>query len=177
VTAGFSLGSFTSWPWPDRCSVSSSRPSNRACGSPAHGLPTPFTAGIRLLPPGLVGPGCHNGSVQTHRPARAPQDVSAQDLVPQRMNRCPGSALAVRYSVCCRARTLSNGTLSATALPLSAGLAEMALTGHLHSHPHASTKQWPFPHRRLCCPLGSISTMATSDAHPAGFHFPAPHRL
>jgi hypothetical protein len=58
--------------------------------------------------------------------------------------------LAVRYSVCCRARTSSSGTLSATTAPLSAGLAETALTGHLHSHPHASTKQWPFPHRRLC---------------------------
>jgi hypothetical protein len=29
------------------CPVSSPRPSNRACGSPAHGLPTPFTAGIQ----------------------------------------------------------------------------------------------------------------------------------
>jgi hypothetical protein len=27
--------------------VSSPRPSNRACGSPAHGLPTFFTAGVR----------------------------------------------------------------------------------------------------------------------------------
>ena len=26
--------------------------SNRACGSPAHGSPTPFTAGIRPFPPG-----------------------------------------------------------------------------------------------------------------------------
>ena len=30
-----------------RCLVSSSRPSNRACGSPAHGLPTFFTEGIQ----------------------------------------------------------------------------------------------------------------------------------
>ena len=42
-------------------SVSSSRPANRACGSPAHGLPTSFTAGIRrqsatdpLLPSPIV---------------------------------------------------------------------------------------------------------------------------
>src|SRR4029453_7152859 len=34
-----------------RCSVSNSRPSNRACGSPAHGSPTSFTAGIRSVPP------------------------------------------------------------------------------------------------------------------------------
>ena len=32
-------------------SVSSPRPSNRACGSPAHGLPTFFTGGIRLSRP------------------------------------------------------------------------------------------------------------------------------
>jgi hypothetical protein len=61
--------------------------SNRACGSPAHGLPTPFTAGIRFLPPGLVGPGCDHGSV------RAPRDVSAQDLVPQRMKPSSGISL------------------------------------------------------------------------------------
>src|SRR5262245_15663743 len=38
--------------------------SNRACGSPAHGSPTSFTAGIRSFPPGLVGPGCDNDSVK-----------------------------------------------------------------------------------------------------------------
>src|ERR1700758_4020559 len=43
--------------------------SNRACGSPAHGLPTSFTAGIRSLPPGLVGPGCDDGSVEVEQPA------------------------------------------------------------------------------------------------------------
>src|SRR5260370_14797554 len=31
--------------------------SNRACGSPAPGSPTPFTGGMRFLPPGLVSPG------------------------------------------------------------------------------------------------------------------------
>ena len=38
--------------------------SNRACGSPAHGSPTPFTAGIRLLPPGLPRPGRDSDSIQ-----------------------------------------------------------------------------------------------------------------
>jgi hypothetical protein len=38
--------------------------SNRACGSPGHGSPTSFTAGIRSFPPGPVGPGCDNGSVK-----------------------------------------------------------------------------------------------------------------
>ena len=38
-------------------SVSSPSPSNRACGSPAHGSPTSFTTGIRFLPPVPVGSG------------------------------------------------------------------------------------------------------------------------
>ena len=50
--------------------VSSRRPSNRACGSPAHGSPTSFTAGIRLSPPGPVGPGRDDGSVEADQ-ARA----------------------------------------------------------------------------------------------------------
>ena len=37
---------------------------------------------------------------------------------------------------------------------------------------NASTKQRPFPHRRLCCPLGSSSTTAASDAHPARHPLP-----
>ena len=51
------------------CLVSSSRPLNRACGSPAHGLPTPFTTGIRSFPPGLARPGCDNGSYQADQSA------------------------------------------------------------------------------------------------------------
>src|SRR3954447_2684415 len=33
-------------------------------------------------------------------------------------------------------------------------------------------KQRPFPHRRLCCPTGSSSTTAASDAPPARPSFP-----
>ena len=40
----------------------------RARGSPAHGSPTSFTAGIRLFPPGLVGPESDDGSVEGDRP-------------------------------------------------------------------------------------------------------------
>jgi len=36
--------------------------SNRACGSPAHGSPTPFTAGIRPSPPVPEGPGIDDDS-------------------------------------------------------------------------------------------------------------------
>jgi hypothetical protein len=44
----------------------------RACGSPAHGSPTFFTAGIRLAPPGPAGPGCDDSSSERDQaqPAR-----------------------------------------------------------------------------------------------------------
>ncbi len=43
--------------------------SNRACGSPAHGSPTFFTAGIRLSPsPGPVGPWRDDGSREADQP-------------------------------------------------------------------------------------------------------------
>src|SRR4029077_13657273 len=66
---GSGAGAVTRWR-----SVSSPRPSNRACGSPAHGSPTPFTGGVRFLPPGPVGPGCDDDAVeadQTQIVARA----------------------------------------------------------------------------------------------------------
>src|SRR6266704_5716801 len=55
----------------------------RACGSPAHGSPTPFTAGIRLPPPGPVRPGGDNdpnkagqtqpgGCANAHQPSAEP---------------------------------------------------------------------------------------------------------
>src|SRR5213079_1087338 len=60
--------------FPDGCALSRARgqvasapapaASNRACGSPAHGSPTPFTAGIRLVPPGLSRPGRDGDPVQ-----------------------------------------------------------------------------------------------------------------
>jgi hypothetical protein len=42
--------------------------SNRACGSLAHGSPTPFTAGIRLSPPVPEGPGVDDDSRQGDQP-------------------------------------------------------------------------------------------------------------
>src|SRR5271165_7504717 len=45
--------------------------SNRACGSPAHGSPTPFTGGIRLPPPVPEGPGGDDDSRQGDQPEPA----------------------------------------------------------------------------------------------------------
>jgi len=81
-------------------------------------------------------------------------------------NRRPGSALAARYSACCKARTAS----SSRSIP-GVGLAQTALTGHSLST-CTWTKQRPFPHRRLCCPPGSTGTTAASDAVPAGRPLP-----
>ena len=64
VAAGFPVGCATpvslarSAPFPVPAT------SNRACGSPAHGSPTSFTAGIRSFPPGLPGPGSDGDPVQ-----------------------------------------------------------------------------------------------------------------
>jgi hypothetical protein len=48
-------------------SVSSPRPSNRACGSPAHGSPTPFTDGVRPEPAGPMGPGCDDDAIEGNK--------------------------------------------------------------------------------------------------------------
>jgi hypothetical protein len=44
------LGRVGDWRGSAERPVSSPRPSNRACGSPAHGLPTFFTVGVRPFP-------------------------------------------------------------------------------------------------------------------------------
>src|SRR2546423_4651337 len=80
------------------CSVSSSRPSNRACGSPAHGLPTSFTAGIRLVPPGLADPGLHDDSIEADqtelrrvgRHQHPPAEGAAAPVAPADELRDPG---------------------------------------------------------------------------------------
>ena len=58
------------------------------------------------------------------------------------------------------------------ARPRSGGTSLTALTGPLPDRRCAPTKQRPFPHRRLCCPPGSTSTTAASDAHPASHPLP-----
>ncbi len=63
VAGRFPSSRSSSGPWSGR-SVSSSRPSNRACGSPAHGSPTSFTAGVRCHPPGPEGSGCGDGPIK-----------------------------------------------------------------------------------------------------------------
>src|SRR5216683_3959788 len=80
----------------------------------------------------------------------------------------PGSALAARYSACCKARTGSPDTED----PFAAGLAETALTGPPPDNTAHRRSSGPSHHRRLCCPPGSTGTTAASDAHPASSPFP-----
>ena len=71
MTARFPLMSFIAVALVDLCSVSSSRPSNRACGSPAHGLPTPFTAGIRFSRQGLSALGAITAPSRLSNPQKS----------------------------------------------------------------------------------------------------------
>ncbi|WP_163513263.1 hypothetical protein [Fodinicola acaciae] len=94
------------------CSVSSPRPSNRACGSPAHGSPTPFTAGIRRCPPVPEGSGCDNSSIKTDQPKVVTSLGTTWQL---------GNAPCPRCALDMRARTLlgdQNGVISSGLNPL-----------------------------------------------------------
>ena len=82
----------------------------------------------------------------------------------------PGSALAARYSACCKARTGSAGTPRPD--PEAAGLAMTALTGPLLGNTAHRRSSGPSHHRRFCCPAGSTGTTAASDAHPASNPLP-----
>ncbi len=80
----------------------------------------------------------------------------------------PGSALAARYSACCKARTGS----PATGDPLRGGTStDGTHRALLHNTAHRRSSG-PSPHRRLCCPPGSTGTTAASDAHPASTPLP-----
>src|SRR6185312_11940900 len=82
-------------------------------------------------------------------------------------NRRPGSALAARYSACCKARTGS----PATGDPCAAGLALTALTGPLQTTLRTDeAAALPSPQVVLSC--GSTGTTAASDAHPASHPLP-----
>ena len=79
----------------------------------------------------------------------------------------PGSALAARYSACCKARTGSR-----PADPLAAGLAETALTGPLLTDTAHRRSSGPSHHRRLCCPAAqSVLRPPPTPTRPA-IHFP-----
>jgi hypothetical protein len=82
----------------------------------------------------------------------------------------PGSALAARYSACCKARTGSAGTPRPD--PDAAGLALTALTGPLLGNTAHRRSSGPSPHRRLCCPAAQpVLRPPPTPTRPA-IHFP-----
>ena len=89
------------------------------------------------------------------------------DLVPQRMKPSPGIGLGRPVQ-----RMLQGTNRIRRNRPHSGGTSHNGTHRAPPSQQYASTKQRPFPHRRLCCPLGSSSTTAASDAHPARHPLP-----
>ena len=143
-------------------------PSVRAASSSSSRV-TPYSSTSARVVPSMPGAPSLRRTVDP----RTPQDVPAQDLVPQRVEPSPGIGLGRPVQ-----RMLQGTNLvQRRDVPTSAGLATSALTGPLHLQHYASTKQRPFPHRRLCCPLGSTGTTAASDALPARLPLPGYHRL
>src|SRR5579859_2252263 len=106
------------------------------------------------------------------RPTRAHARCSTslrQTLSYSAWNLRPGSALAARYSACCKARTGSAGTPRPD--PFAAGLALTALTGPLLTTLRTDeAAALPSPQVVLSC--GSTGTTAASDAHPASDPLP-----
>ena len=103
-----------------------------------------------------------------HRDPRAPQDVPAIDLVHERVESPSGIGLGRPVERMLQGTDRIPGTRG------SHGGGTSRDGTHRAPPPQrcASTKQRPFPHRRLCCPLGSTSTTAASDAHPASDPLP-----
>ena len=116
-------------------------------------------------------------AVAAHVDPRPLKDVSAIDLVRERVEPSPGNGLGrpvkrmlqgtdrIRNGLL-RGGTSHDGTHRATS----------------KNEQYASTKQRPFPHRRFCCPLGSrssltSSTTTASDAHPTRHPLPGVNRL
>src|SRR4051812_23025352 len=105
--------------------------------------------------------------IAAHRDPRALQNVSAVDLVPKRMKSTSGIGLGRPVE-----RVLQGSNRIGRSRSRSGGTSRNGTHRAPPSHHDASTKQRPFPHRRLCCPLGSIGTTAASDALPAGRPLP-----
>jgi hypothetical protein len=108
--------------------------------------------------------------VPAHRDPRAPQNIPAEDLVMQRVEPPPGIGLGRPV------KRMLQGTdrirRDNPGRPRSGGTSHDGTHRAPPDRRCAPTKQRPFPHRRLCCPPGSSSTTAASDAHPASHPLP-----
>src|SRR5215470_10603178 len=100
--------------------------------------------------------------VRAHRDPRAPQNVTAADLVIQRVEPSPGIGLGRPVQ-----RMLQGTDRIRRHRPLRGGTSRHGT----HRAPPDNTahrrSSGPSHHRRLCCPPGSTGTTAASDALPA----------
>ena len=113
--------------------------------------------------------------VTAHRDPRAPQDITAADLVIQRVEPTPGIGLGRPVQ-----RMLQGTDRIGRDTPARSLRGGTSTDGTHRAPPRqhcAPTKQRPFPPRRLCCPAGSTGTTAASDAHPASDPLPGVDRL
>src|SRR5674476_328455 len=142
-------------------SVSSPRPSNRACGSPAHGSPTPFTGGVRPEParPGWAWV------------RRRFQDIPAVDLVIQRVESSSGISLGRPV------KRMLQGTDRVERLDPEGG------TSHDGTHRPLLVTRRMDEVAALPSPVVVLSVPGRSVLRPPPtpsrlvVHFPAPHRL
>jgi ABC-type transporter Mla MlaB component len=100
---------------------------------------------------------------------RAPQNVTAADLVIQRVEPPPGIGLGRPVQ-----RMLQGtGRIPGNRRGSPRGGTSRNGTHRAPPPPHAHRRSsGPSHHRRLCCPPGSTGTTAASDAHPASSPFP-----
>jgi site-specific DNA recombinase len=113
--------------------------------------------------------------IAAHRDPRAPQDITAADLVIQRVE--PTSGIGLGRPVQRMLQGTDRISRDTPARSRSGG------TSHdgTHRAPPDNTahrrSSGPSHHRRLCCPPGSTGTTAASDAHPASNPLPGVNRL
>ena len=106
--------------------------------------------------------------VTAHRDPRAPQNITAADLVVQRVEPPPGIGLGRPV------QRMLQGTDRITGHPRSRS-GGTSLTGTHRAPPRrhcAPTKQRPFPSPQVVLSCGSTGTTAASDAHPASHPLP-----
>ena len=105
--------------------------------------------------------------VTAHRSPRPLQDVPAADLVIQRVESPSGIGLGRPVQ-----RMLQGTDRIQTSRPLSGGTSRNGTHRAPPDRHCASTKQRPFPHRRLCCPAAqSVLRPPPTPTRPA-IHFP-----
>jgi hypothetical protein len=150
-SAGFSVGCATPGDLGQVIPFPAPATSNRACGSPAPGSPTPFTGGVRFLPPGLVRPGRDDYSRHADQATSVGREVGdhVQAKAPSAFVPLPDED---RQPECCIIPDLGE-TGGGVAIP---DVAHPAAQEHVHVlHHHLGRQQQPGPDREFAAPSRS----------------------